>query len=129
MSKAYKLKRLEELMALKKSAEARENVEVERSEPDPAPPMPEPGGDTERPIHSNTMPGGPVLQPFGTDPRLLPSPPVEPRPESLRGISALDLACLDVDGLLTPREQVWYRKRSPHLYPAMPPGPHDWMKN
>ena len=51
-------------------------------------------------------------------------------PKSLEGISALDLSLLDLDGMLTGEEQVWYNKRKMKALGRdrhRTPGPNDWM--
>lgn len=52
-------------------------------------------------------------------------------PDSLRGLSLLELSLLDVDNLMTPQEQAFYNKRRWKIEEYRrfhrTPGPNDWM--
>lgn len=57
-------------------------------------------------------------------------PVSDPMPKTLRGLSALDLSLLEIDGMLTPVEQAWYNNRRNRYKEQRPwnPSPYDWMK-
>jgi hypothetical protein len=114
MSKSYKIKKLRELVQAKveaemeKALELTESAEVEHSDTDSMSVMPDPE---------------PAVE---VEPDILCQPYTEPRPPSLEGISSLDLRLLAVDGLLTPTEQSWCRKKNMTHEPVVPPK-FQWM--
>ena len=98
-TKAHLIKRIEELEAKKKELEASQEPVIETSDPEPCADMPEP-----------------EKSPLGAG----------ETPESLNGMSLMDIQLLYADGQMTKNEEKWFLKRT--MPDAFPPGAYDWMR-
>ena len=96
---AYKVEKLKELIEAKKGAEVHQEPIQKTSDPEPS---------------SMLIAKKNLLNPA-------------PMPDSLKGLSALEIELLFLDDRATDAERNWYRTRKNKPLNEFPPGPLSWM--